>query len=115
MPLIRSMNLARFVAEMVGSFSLSLAVFKAVDLNDITQLTPKRIMHLRMLFETMFEYPDKLIWNVFTRVAVAPELEGLRRGIEFFVKEYIVKSNKAASEKFKVAKKALNNVEGILM
>ncbi|PON74176.1 Armadillo-type fold containing protein [Trema orientale] len=115
MPLIRSMNLARFVAEMIASFCLSLAVLKAVDLNDITQLTPKRIMHFRMLFEVMFEYPDKLIWNVFTRVAVAPELEDLRQGIEFFVKEYLVKSNRAASDKFKVARKALTNAEGILM
>ncbi|PON45563.1 Armadillo-type fold containing protein [Parasponia andersonii] len=115
MPLIRSMNLARFVAEMIASFCLSLAVLKAVDLNDITQLTPKRIMHFRMLFEAMFEYPDKLIWNVFTRVAVAPELEDLRQGIEFFVKEYLVKSDRAARDKFKVARKALTNAEGILM
>lgn len=115
MPLIRSMNLARFVAEMVSSFSLSLAVLKAVDLTDITQLTPKRVMHFRMLFEAMFEHPDKLVWNLFTRVAVAPELEILRQGIEFFVKEYVVKSNRSVSGKFKVVRKALNNTEGILM
>ncbi|KAM6551563.1 hypothetical protein CsatB_001371 [Cannabis sativa] len=115
MALIRSRNLAKFVVEMVASFSLSLAVLKAVDLNDITLLTPKRIMHFRMLFEAMFEYPDKLIWNICTRVAVAPDLENLRQGIEYFVKEYLVKSNRATSEKFKVMRKALNNVEGILM
>ena len=115
MPLIRSMNLARFVAEMVVSFTLSVAVLKAVDLNDIRQLTPKRVMHFRMLFEAMFEYPDKVIWNVFTRLALTPELESLRQGIEFFVKEYLVKNSRKMSEKFKVVKKALNNAEGILM
>ena len=115
MQLIRSMNLARLVAELVASFTLSIAVLKSVDLNDIRQLTPKRIMHFRMLFEAMFEYSNKVVWNVFTRVAVAPELEILRQGIEFFMKEYLVKVNKAASEKFKIVRKALNNAEGILM
>lgn len=115
MQLVRSMNLARLVAELVASFTLSIAVLKSVDLNDIRQLTPKRIMHFRMLFEAMFEYSNKVVWNVFTRVAVAPELENLRQGIEFFMKEYLVKVNKAASEKFKIVRKALNNAEGILM
>lgn len=114
MQLTRSMHLAKFVAEMVSSFTLSLAVLKTVDLADIKQLTAKRIMHFRMLFEAIFEYPDSLIWNIFTRVAVSPELEGLRHGIEFFVK-YIVETNKALKDKFKIAKKALNNVEGVLM
>lgn len=114
MPLTGSMHLAKFVAEMVGSFTLSLAVLKTVDLVDIKQLTAKRTMYFRMLFEAIFEYPDSLIWNIFTRVAVSPELESLRHGIEFFIK-YIVEANKALKEKFKLAKKALSNVEGVLM
>ncbi|KAI4350330.1 hypothetical protein L6164_004796 [Bauhinia variegata] len=112
--LMRSMHLAKFVAEMVASFTLSLAVLKTVELGDITRLTPKRIMHFRMLFEAIFEYPENLIWNVFTRVAVAPELENLRQGIEFFIREYVLK-NKALNQKFKLIKRALHNVEGILM
>ncbi|XP_061343317.1 uncharacterized protein LOC133289407 [Gastrolobium bilobum] len=115
MPLMRSMHLAKFVAEMVASFTLSLTVLKTLDLGDINQLTPKRIMHFRILFEAIFEYPESLVWNIFTRAAVTPELESLRQGIEFFVKEYIVKTNKALAQKFKLAKRALNNVEGVLM
>lgn len=115
MQLMRSMHLAKFVAEMVASFTLSLAVLKTVELGDITQLTPKRIMHFRMLFEAIFEFPDSLVWNIFTRVAGTPELESLREGIEFFVKQYIIKTNKALTEKFKLAKRALNNMEGVLM
>lgn len=111
----RSLHLAKFVAEMLASFTLSLAVLKSVELGDTRQLTPRRIMHFRMLFEALFEYPDKLIWNIFTRVAVTPELESLRHGIEFFIKEYVVKTNKAITEKFRVVKRALNNAEGILM
>ncbi|MED6111710.1 hypothetical protein PIB30_054833 [Stylosanthes scabra] len=115
MQLMRSMHLAKFVAEMVSSFTLSLAVLKTVELSDLNQLTPRRVMHFRMLFEAIFEYPDSTVWNVFTRVAVTPELEGLRQGIEFFGKEYIVKSNKGLTQKFKLVKRALNNVEGVLM
>lgn len=115
MQLLRSMHLAKFIAEMVGSFTLSLAVLKSVELSDVTQLTPKRIMHFRMLFEALFEYPDEVIWNSLTRVAVSPELETLRHGIEFFIREYVVKTNKAFANKFKISKKALNNTEGVLM
>ncbi|KAJ7976415.1 Nucleolar MIF4G domain-containing protein 1 [Quillaja saponaria] len=115
MDLLRSMHLAKFAAEMVASFTLSLAVLKTVELNDIRQLTPKRIMHFRMLFEAILEYPERLVWNIFTRVAVTPELEILRQGIEFFIKEYVVKTNKALTQKFKLAKKALNNAGGVLL
>ncbi|RYR53920.1 hypothetical protein Ahy_A06g029154 isoform F [Arachis hypogaea] len=115
MQLMRSMHLAKFVVEMVSSFTLSLAVLKTVELSDLNLLSPRRVMHFRMLFEAIFEYPDSTVWNVFTRVAVAPELEGLRQGIEFFGKEYIVKFNKDLNQKFKLVKRALNNVEGVLM
>ena len=115
MQLTRSMHLAKFVAEMVSAFTLSLAVLKTVELSDIKQLTPKRIMYFRMLFEAVFEYPDNIIWNIFTRIAVASDLESLRQGIEFFVKEFILKNNKAVTQKFKLARRALSNVEGVLM
>lgn len=115
MELGRSMNLARFVAEMLVSFSLSLAVLKSVDLSDPKQLTPKRIMHFRMLFEFIFEKPDALVWNIFTRIAAAPEYEPLTNSLVFFIKQYVVSACKSAAGKFKVAKKALNNVTGILM
>ncbi|KAL0308259.1 UNVERIFIED_CONTAM: Nucleolar MIF4G domain-containing protein 1 [Sesamum radiatum] len=115
MPLLRSMHLAKFTAEMVASFSLSLAVLKVVELNDAISLSPKRIMHFRMLFEAMFQFPDKLVWNIFTRIAVTPEYEPLRSGIEFFIRKYVVSSQKSLADKFKLARKALNNAEGVVM
>lgn len=115
MSLLRSMHLAKFTAEMVASFTLSLAVLKTIDWSDPSMLTPRRIMHFRMLFESIFEFPDKVIWNVFTRIAVAPDLEVLRQGIHFFVKEYVLKSNKKVADKFKISKKALNNKEGVIL
>ncbi|KAL6575184.1 hypothetical protein OROMI_012469 [Orobanche minor] len=115
MPLIRSINLSKFTAEMVASFSLSLAVLKAVELNDPTHLSPNKVMHFKMLFENMFEFPDKLVWNIFTRLAMNPEYEHLRSGIEFFISNYVVSGQQSLANKFKLAKKALNNVEGILM
>lgn len=115
MQLIRSMHLSKFVAEMVASFSLSLAVLKAIDLTDSSQLTPKRIMHFRMLFETILEFPEKLVWSIFTRIAVLPEYESLRDGIVFFIRKYVIEGQKSLSDKFKIVKKALNNVEGVIM
>ncbi|KAG1333927.1 nucleolar MIF4G domain-containing protein 1 [Cocos nucifera] len=81
MELNRSMNLARFVAEMLSSFSLSLAILKTMDLANPTQLTPRRIMHFRMLFEAVFENTDALVWNIFTRIAALLELEMLRNAL----------------------------------
>ncbi|CAN0846536.1 Nucleolar MIF4G domain-containing protein 1 [Linum grandiflorum] len=115
MPLPESLHLAKFVAEMVVSFSLSLSVVKIIDFDDAAQLTAKRIKHFQMLFEAIFEYPDKIVWNSFTRLAIDPELESFRHGMEFFIREYVVKSDKALARKFKVAKKALGNMEGVLM
>ncbi|CAH8320157.1 unnamed protein product [Eruca vesicaria subsp. sativa] len=115
MSLQRSMHLAKFVAEMIVSFNLSLAVLKCVDFANPVQLTPKRIMHFRMLFEAIFENTEKLVWNLFTRIAVNPDYEALRDGIKFFMKEYVVKSNKKFYEKFRKAKEALNNADGTLL
>ncbi|KAL6342941.1 hypothetical protein AAG906_016961 [Vitis piasezkii] len=109
-----SLHLARFVAEMLASFTLSLAVLKTVELSDTKQLTPTRIMHFRMIFEAIFKNPDRVVWNIFKRIAVAPELETLRNGIKFFVREYVVSRNKGFAGKFKVAKRALNSVEVLL-
>ncbi|KAM7274386.1 hypothetical protein ACFE04_029050 [Oxalis oulophora] len=116
MPLLKSMHLAKFVAEMVSSFTLSLAVLKTFDWNDPRQLTPKKIIYLQMLFESIFfEYCDKVVWNIFTRVAITPELETLRDCMELFIKEHVLKSSKNMDKKFKLVRKALGNVEGVLM
>ncbi|KAF5196303.1 nucleolar MIF4G domain-containing protein 1-like [Thalictrum thalictroides] len=112
--LVQSLNLARFTAEMLVSFSLSLAVLKTVDLSDLRRLTPKRTMHFRMLFEAIFEHPEATIWNIFTRAAIVPELETVRNGLEFFIKQYVAGNNQSISEKFKRTRKAFNNVEGVL-
>ncbi|KAJ0981719.1 hypothetical protein J5N97_009974 [Dioscorea zingiberensis] len=107
MELHQSVNLARFVAEMISSFTLSLSLLKTVDLMDLKQLTPKRIMHFRILFETIFENSNALVWNIFTRLAVIPELDILRDGIQYFIKQYVMASNskKSLAQKFKIALK----------
>ncbi|CAL9198546.1 unnamed protein product [Musa hybrid cultivar] len=117
MELNRSMNLARFIAEMLSSFSLSLAILKTVDLTNPMNLTPKRVMHFRMLFEAVFNNSDALVWNIFTRIGAIPELEELRNCLVYFIKQYVVavSSEKSVAGKFKIAKKALNNVAGVLM
>ncbi|KAF7135056.1 hypothetical protein RHSIM_Rhsim08G0079300 [Rhododendron simsii] len=115
MELKRSMRLSKFAADMFVSFTLSLAVLKAVDFTDTTQMIPKRIKHFQMLFEAIFEHPDSLVWNVFTRIAANPECESLRQGIEFFINKYVVSSRNSLANKSKIVKKALASVDGALM
>lgn len=114
MPLMRSMHLSKFIANMISSFSLSLSILKVVDLGDPTQLTPKRVMHFRMLFDSIFQFPEKHLWNIFSRIAGNPEFELLRNGIIFFVNKYVTSGQSAHKERLAMVKKALNNVEGVL-
>ncbi|KAL8233344.1 hypothetical protein R6Q57_003122 [Mikania cordata] len=113
MELMRSMHLAKFIAEMVSSFTLSLAVLKKADLHDITKLTSRKIiMHFRMFFEAILEYPDNVVWNIFKRIEAGfPEYETLRTGIKFFIERYVVGNQKQFAGKYKIAKKALKSVE----
>ncbi|KAD3338678.1 hypothetical protein E3N88_34199 [Mikania micrantha] len=99
--------------EMVSSFTLSLAVLKKADLHDTTKLTSRKIiMHFRMFFEAIFEYPDNVVWNIFKRIAAGfPEYETLRTGIKFFIERYVVGNQKQFAGKYKIANKALKSVE----
>lgn len=117
MDLNRSINLAKLVAEMLANFTLSLATLKVVNLANPVETTPKRIMHFRMLFETLLKKDDALVWNVFTRIAGLPELETLRDGIVLFIKQHVVAKDtgKDLAGKFKIAKKGLDNAAGVLM
>lgn len=117
MELNRSMNLAKLVAEMLANFSLSLATLKVVNLANPVEMTPKKTMHFRMMFETLMQKEDSLMWNVFTRIAGNPELELLRDGIVMFVRQHVIAKDagKELIGKFKIAKKALDNSAGVLM
>lgn len=113
----RSMNLAKLVAEMLSNFTLSLATLKVVNLANPVEMTPARISHFRMLFETLLRKDDALVWNVFTRIAGLPELEILRDGIVLFIKQHVIAEDagKDLASKCKIAKKALENTAGVLM
>ncbi|KAG2616380.1 nucleolar MIF4G domain-containing protein 1-like [Panicum virgatum] len=113
----RSMNLAKLVAEMLSNFTLSLATLKVVNLANPVEMTQERIAHFQLLFETLLQKDDALVWNVFTRIAGLPELEILRDGIVLFIKQHVIAEDtgKALANKFKIAKKALDNVAGVLM
>ncbi|KAJ3673265.1 hypothetical protein LUZ60_006639 [Juncus effusus] len=115
MDLTKSMNLAKFITEMLVNFSLSLAILKPVEFADPARLSAKRVMCFRMVFEFLLEREDELVWNVFSRVAGLEECEGLRKGVLFFVGKYVVGKNGGLERKFRVVKKALDNVAGVLM
>ena len=61
----RSMNLAKLVAEMLSNFTLSLATLKVVNLANPVEMDPERIAHFQVLFETLLQKDDALVWNVF--------------------------------------------------
>lgn len=111
MQLMRSMHLAKFTAEMVSSFTLSLAVLKKADLHDTAKLTSRKIMHFRIFLEAVFEYADNLVWNIFKRIAGSQQYETLRTGIKFFIERYVIGNEKQFAGKYKIAKKALKSVE----
>ena len=113
----RSMDLAKLVAEMLSNFTLSLATLKVVNLANPVEMTPARISHFQMLFETLLQKDDARVWNVFTHVADLSELEILRDGIVLFIKQHVIAEDtgKDLASKFKIAKKALDNTAGVLM
>ncbi|KAI3821788.1 hypothetical protein L1987_09360 [Smallanthus sonchifolius] len=107
---VRSLHLTKFIAEMVSGFTLSLAVLKKADLHD-TIILPSRERHFSMFFEAVFEYADNMVWNIFKRIARSPQCETLRIGIKFFIERYVAGNQKQFASKYKIAKKALKNVE----
>ncbi|XP_076895360.1 uncharacterized protein LOC143547956 isoform X2 [Bidens hawaiensis] len=111
MELMRSLHLAKFIAEMVSGFTLSLAVLKKADLHDARKLTAKKIMHFKMFFEAVFESADSLVWNIFKRIGGSEQYESLRTGITFFIERYVLGNGKQFAGKYKIAKKALKSVE----
>ncbi|XP_078430846.1 MIF4G domain-containing protein / MA3 domain-containing protein [Wolffia australiana] len=116
MDLARSRNLARFTAAMLTSFSLPLAALKVVDFGAAAGMAARKVMHFRMMFEELLAAADTNVWNVFTRIVVVPELEDLRTGLEFFIARHVATSDTIPMKaKFKLTRKALHNVEGVLM
>ena len=112
----RSLNLARLTAEMLMSFALSLAVLKVIDFGAATRMSVRRVMHFKVMFEELMAAEERILWNVFTRVAGSVELEELRNGVEFFVSHHVIGSSSSADlqEKLDNVRKAMRNVEGVL-
>ncbi|XP_076954646.1 uncharacterized protein LOC143629188 [Bidens hawaiensis] len=108
---MRSTHLVKFVAEMVSSFTHTLAVLKKADLHDTTKLGTRKIEHFKKFFETVFVYADNLVWNTFKRIGGSPQYESVRSGIEFFIERYVIGNEKQHIGKYKIAKKALKSVE----
>jgi nucleolar MIF4G domain-containing protein 1 len=123
MELRRLANLARFMAHMVGSYSLSLAVLKAIDFTDLTVMTAKVVMHFKIFLDTLLtEYSDTVIWNCFSRIAAPPNLTTLRDGLALFLHQHTKQpvgvnsvdneAKKLLASRYRLAKKGLTNIAG---
>ncbi|CAM6129838.1 unnamed protein product [Calypogeia fissa] len=126
MELRRSANLARFLAHMIGLYSLSLAVLKAVDFTDPSVMTAKVVMHFRIFLETLLtEYSEEVIWNCFSRVAAPPNLATFRDGLALFLHRHIKQSvggnhgdkevKRILGSRYRLAKKGLANIAGVVL
>jgi hypothetical protein len=106
-------------------------VLKAVDFSDARVMTSKVVLHFRVLIECLLmENSDEVVWAVFSRIAVPPELGVLRDSLALFIHQNLLKHpaenaksdiKKVNLEKLsllakrcKLAKKALVNVSGEL-
>uniref|UniRef100_A0A7I4D9X4 MI domain-containing protein n=1 Tax=Physcomitrium patens TaxID=3218 RepID=A0A7I4D9X4_PHYPA len=120
MELRRSTNLARLTAALIGSSSISLSVVKVIDFVDIQKLTPKVLLHFRIMFEYLLgEYSNEVVWKAFSRIASSAELTGLKDGIAIFLHQRFLKQVKSSEnsdilvKRCKLAKKALANVQNL--
>ena len=59
------------------------------------------------MFEAIFKNLDRVVWNMFKRIAAAPELETLRNGVEFFSGSTWYVGTKALQENSKLQRKPL--------
>ena len=116
----RSMNLARLTASLIGEFSISLAVLKVIDFVDIQKLTPKLLLHCRILFEYLLsKFSNEVLWSVFSRIASTAELADFRDGISLYLNQRFSKQVKNSEDgdllvkSCKLAKKALANVTNL--
>ncbi|KAL2620402.1 hypothetical protein R1flu_000607 [Riccia fluitans] len=123
MELRRNANLARFLAHLISSGALSLSVLKAVDFADPRVMTPKVVIHFRILLESLLtEYSDDEVWSSFSRLAASDKFQELRDGIVLFFHQYM-KSPRVEEDgsagllaiRIKLAKKALKKVAGVLL
>lgn len=127
MEIRRISNLARLVAELIGSFALSMTILKVVDFADVRTLTSKRVVHFGIMFRVLLtEYPENVVWAAFSRIAAAPELSSFRDGLTVFLHQHVRRLGESGgtqdataasllSKRCRLAKKALSNVAGVLL
>lgn len=112
MDLRRSRNLAELTGMLISLHTISLSVIKVIDFVDIHKLTAKVLLHFRIMFEYILlnTKTEEDLWKVFTRVASAQELAGLRDGLQLFLKQRIKGESELLVKRCKLASKALANV-----
>ncbi|XP_002980767.2 nucleolar MIF4G domain-containing protein 1 [Selaginella moellendorffii] len=111
----RSINLAKFLAFLVGSSALSLTALKAVDFGDSRTMTARVVVHFRAFFEALLtDKDDTFVSTAFSRIARAPELSALQAGVAVFLRRYVKPTGGALLQrKCLIARKALSSATTI--
>ncbi|CAI7728429.1 unnamed protein product [Closterium sp. NIES-53] len=81
----RSLHLAQFAAQIVGTHALSLALLKPVDFADPAAMHARIATHFRLFFLFLLSsFPPATLWSLFSRIAAPTNLGPLRDGILLF-------------------------------
>jgi len=86
-------NLARLLAHLFASKSLSLSVLKVVTFGSLDEVAVK---FFSLLFSLLFQFPKNVIKTMFKRISTLPKLSLLREGIKIFLRRFLLKSSESA-------------------
>lgn len=82
LPLLEIANLARLFAQLIGHFSLSLSILKALNFE---LLEAKQHIFVRAFFtELLSKFGEDVVFQVFQRVCVIKDLLPFRQGLLLF-------------------------------
>ncbi|KAH7427309.1 hypothetical protein KP509_10G038400 [Ceratopteris richardii] len=122
----RLANLAHLLADLIATFSLSLAVLKVVEFGDSKAMIPRAILFYSITLKVLLTaYSDDVVRNVFARIATSQELEGLRLKLSVFLCQHVMKglqkkesnlsdkNNLLLLKRFALAKKAMTSTSVI--
>jgi hypothetical protein len=107
LPLLEIANLARLYAQLIGQFSLSLSVLKALNFE---LLEAKQHIFVRAFFaELLSKFGEDVVFQVFQRVCVVKDLLPFRQGLLlFFAQSFELPTALTAAQQAQVRRRVKN-------
>eukprot|EP00794_Sanderia_malayensis_P003193 gene3193-3665_t len=105
-------NMAKLLAHLFASGSLSLSILKVVGFATIDKPTIK--FFVRLFTVLMNEYPENSMRSVFSRIANLPKLSLLREGLKIFIRHFLLTKSKSDEREKEKMKKLIDIAEAAL-